>query len=170
MNSKKINSSYKRLSKSQSKSKTRKSPSESATTQMVGTITKGNDGGYWVVDKTKQGVHRWVPKHTAKMNGFEFLSSEYLKKNIGKTVKLHCREYRLEWPTKKDLTTGTFSIITFIPTGNTKVKGNYTEIEGHINFKGTNNKADFVMSSLQMDKNKNVSTNLMNTEVFVESK
>ena len=163
-----VNTKSKSLKKT--KNTSRKSPSESATTQMVGTIAKGNDGGHWVVDKTNQGVHRWVPKHSAKLNGFEFLSEEYLKNNVGKTVKLHCREYRLEWPTKKDVTNGTFSIITFIPTGNTKVKGNYTEIEGHINFEGTNNKADFVMSSLQMDKNKNVSTNLMNTEVFVESK
>ena len=152
------------------KNTSRKSPSESATTKMVGTIAKGNDGGHWVVDKTNQGVHRWVPKHSAKLNGFEFLSEEYLKKNIGKTVKLYCREYRLEWLNKKDVTNGVVSIITFIPSGNTKVKGNYTEIEGHINFEGTNKKTDFVMSSLQMDKNKNVSTNLMNTEVFVQSK
>ena len=49
--------------------------------------------------------------------------------------------------------------------------GKLVEIEGHINFNGTNNKADFILSSLQMSsKDKSISTNLMNTEVFVESK
>jgi hypothetical protein len=153
------------------KKENRKSPSESASAQTVGTIAKGNDGHYWVVDKTSIGIHRWVPSHSVKLNGLELLSEEYLHKNIGKTVKLHCREYRSEWPTKKDLTTGTFTTLTFIPSGNTKTKGNYTEIEGLINFKGTNNKSDFKMSYLQMNKKeKSVSTNLMNTEVFVEIK
>lgn len=156
------------------KSVTRKSPSESATSVSVGTITKGNDGLYWVVDKTDKGVHRWVHTQSSNLNGFELLSEEYLKKNIGKVVKLYCREYRLEWPTKKDLKkTGVFSIVTFIPTGNRKITNGekLVEIEGHINFDGTTNRSDFMLSSLQMStKNKNVSTNLMNTEIFIESK
>jgi hypothetical protein len=163
----------KTINKKTAKKENRKSPSESATSQKVGTIAKGNDGHYWVVVSTSKGVNRWVPSHSVKLNGLELLSEEYLHKNIGKTVKLHTREYRTEWPTKKDLTTGTFTTLTFIPSGKTKAnaKGNYAEIEGSINFNGTNNKADFKMSYLQMNKKeKRVSTNLMNTEVFVEIK
>ncbi len=163
----------KSVNKKTAKKENRKSPSESATSQKVGTIAKGNDGHYWVVLSTSKGVNRWVPSHSVKLNGLELLSEEYLHKNIGKTVKLHTREYRAEWPTKKDLTTGTFTTLTFIPSGKTKAnaKGNYAEIEGSINFNGTNNKADFKMSYLQMNKKeKRVSTNLMNTEVFVECK
>ena len=166
----------KKISRTTSKSKTkknvtRKSPSESASSLPLGTIAKGNDGLYWVVDKTEKGVQRWVHKNSSKLNGIELLSEEYLKKNIGKIVKLYCREYKLEWPTKKDLKKTT--VVTFIPSGNTKTTngGKLLDIEGHINFNGTKDKADFTVSSLQMSiKNKNVSTNLMNTEVFVESK
>ncbi len=166
----------KKISRTTSKSKTkknvtRKSPSESASSLPLGTIAKGNDGLYWVGDKTEKGVQRWVHKNSSKLNGIELLSEEYLKKNIGKIVKLYCREYKLEWPAKKDLKKA--SVVTFIPTGNTKTRkeGKLIDIEGHINFKGTKDKADFTLSSLQMStKNKNVSTNLMNTEVFIESK
>jgi hypothetical protein len=171
----KIKSKSKSLKSIRKTKKTlRKSPSESASIQMVGTIAKGNDGLHWVVDKTENGIKRWVHTKSSKLNGLELLSEEFLKKNLGKNVKLYCREYQLQWPHKKDFKqTGTHTIITFIPTGNNKNTngGKLVEIEGHINFNGTNNKADFILSSLQMSsKDKSISTNLINTEVFVESK
>ena len=41
-------------------STTRKSPEKSATLYSVGTVKKGNDGNFWVIKKTSNGVKRWV--------------------------------------------------------------------------------------------------------------
>ncbi len=158
----------------------RKSPMSSATEHKVGTIMKGNDYQYWVVDKTSNGTHRWVPSLNAEINNMKLLTIDYLAKNINKPIKLYCREYSSAWPKKTDKN---IYIIKFTPTGNAligkKILVDWLKtrkplipdrskfsIEGYINF--YIKKEDVQLSSLQVDtKNKKqVSTNLMNTEVF----
>jgi hypothetical protein len=178
-------------SKKIAKQSIRKSPSESATLYNVGTIMKGNDKRRWVVIKTNNGIKRWMLSESADLNGLKKISLDYLAKHVNKIVKLYCRGYQSFWPNKKDWSTrnGENSIITFIPTGNLIVnkkiiqngiigtlnskilQSRNIEIEGYINFDGTDKKENFVFSSLQMDhKNLSISTNLMNIEIFVENK
>ncbi len=45
--------------KNNSKTKTRKSPTESATLFTLGTIMKGNDGNMWIITETKTNIKRW---------------------------------------------------------------------------------------------------------------
>ena len=48
----------------------RPSPSQSASATKEGTIKQGNDGNMWIVKKTANGVHRWVPyKKPLKVKG-----------------------------------------------------------------------------------------------------
>jgi hypothetical protein len=154
----------------------RKSPSSSATEFKIGTIMKGNDKQYWVVNKTSSGIHRWVPKLNAEINGMKLLTTDYLSKNINKTIKIYCREYSLMWPKKNNKN---IYMITFKSTGNALIgkkllinwlkvqkpaipDKSHFSIEGYINY---NPKKTIVeLSSLQVDsKNKKlVSLNLMN--------
>ncbi len=154
----------------------RKSPDISATECIVGTIMVGNDKNKWVVDKTSNGTHRWVPILNAEINNMKYLTIDYLKKNINKKIKLYNREYRKNWPKKSDWTKepNTHYIIEFIPTGNAiigkKILENWLKQDKLINNKLLliEGAIDGKLSSLQVDtKNKKmVSYNLMNTETF----
>ncbi len=160
-----------------SKKQIRKSPIESATIFEVGTIKKE-----YVITETSNGVKRWTPMVNAKLNNMQLLTVDYLVKNIDKTVKLYVREYDNKFPSKSDWNkkNPTYQIMKFKPTGNAiigkKILVNWLKIqkpeikdnsmffiEGYL---------DSHLSSLQVDsKNKKVvSVNLMNSEVFVESK
>lgn len=160
----------------------RKSPSDSATVHPIGTIMRGLDGQNWVVDKTKIGIHRWTPQTSSTLNGMMILTTDYLSKNINKSITLYLREYINEWPKKEDWIKKipTHETITFKPTGNAivgkSVINNWLKkqdtfkkglsVEGYISFYSEKEH----LSSLQVDsKNKKtVSTNLMNTEVFIK--
>jgi hypothetical protein len=159
----------------------RQSPSDSATIHIVGSVMKGNDGQRWVVDKTSNGVHRWTPNVSCKLNDMMILTVDYLNKNINKPIKLYLREYSDLWPKKNEWNkhSPTHSTIIFKPTGNAIIgkkiipdwlktqtlfkKG--LNVEGYLSFDGKTQE----LSSLQVDsKNKKiVSNNLMNTDVFV---
>jgi hypothetical protein len=169
----------------------RGSPSESATAFSVGTIKRGNDGNSYVVTETSNKTHRWIHTINAEMNNMKLLTVDYLAKNINKPIKLYLREYRNEWAKKNDWSKKdpTHGIMIFKPTGNAimgkKILPNWLKtrkpemkdrsqfsIEGHLSFSISTKESDFSLSSLQVDsKNKKlVSYNLMNTEVFIESK
>lgn len=75
----------------------RPSPTESATMFMVGTIRKGNDGNYWIVNADVNGVQRWY-KHHGSINvnslGLSILDSEIknmLKEEVKNTLKTNTK-------------------------------------------------------------------------------
>ena len=182
-----------KISKTKSKklNKERKSPNESATLFGVGTMKKGNDNQIWVIMNDKNNNKRWVPKISVELNGLKALTTDYLAKNINKTIKLYNREYGNQWANKNDWLEKNkmkvkdlgYHTILFKPTGNAllgkKVLNNWLKtqqttikdntnfnIEGYISFDNDPNNMELL--SLQVDsKNKKiVSSNLINIESF----
>jgi hypothetical protein len=117
---------------------------------------------------------------SAEVNNMKLLTIDYLSKNINKTTKLYCREYSSEWPKKTDKN---IYIITFKPTGNAIIGKKILEdwlktnkpsntnisklnIEGYINFNPNKNNIKLFLLKVDSKNKKQVSTNLMNTEVF----
>ena len=164
-------------------SKIRKSPEESATEFPVGTIKKGNDKNKWVVMQTINGTKRWSPYTSVELNEYRALTIDFLKKNIGKEIKVYEREYNDTWVKKSEKMLKS----TFIPTGNAVYGKNFTVIEnwlktlkpeikdniifgieGYLKYPGEK----FKLASLQVDsKNKStVSSNIVNMEAFIKIK
>jgi hypothetical protein len=162
-------------------SKVRKSPEESAIEFPIGTIKKGNDKNKWVITQTASGVKRWSPYTSVELNGYKALTVNYLKKNIGKEIKVYEREYKDTWVKKSEKMFRS----TFIPTGNAVSGKNFTVIENWLktqkpeikdntifgiegNLKYPGEKINLV--SLQVDsKNKSlVSSNIINMEAFIK--
>ena len=101
--------------------KVRKSPSESATLFPEGTMKKG-----WVVKKAANGVQRWIPEVSVEMNGFKKFTVDHAAKKIGKTITLYAREYSDMWPSKNAWTNpenSTYVRFLFTPNGAAGVMG-----------------------------------------------
>lgn len=97
----------------------RPSPTTSATSVPQGSIDFGNDEKPWVVIKASNGVQRWVPYVSAKLNGLRVLSLDILEKNIGKPVVIYERPASCMWPSgprEKGMDT-----YTFVPNGDARL-------------------------------------------------
>jgi hypothetical protein len=89
-------------SKTKNTKNTRKSPTESATSMIEGTIRRGNDGQLWVIKKSSNGIPRWMPYISVELNGFKALTIDYLANNIGKEIEIYEREEEDIWPKQTD--------------------------------------------------------------------
>lgn len=81
-----------------SHSSSRPSPDISATSVPIGTIEEGNDGEPWVAVMAKNGVQRWMPYTSAKLNGMRVLTVDYLAQNVGKSFVIYDRSMSNKWP------------------------------------------------------------------------
>lgn len=167
------------------KVKERKAPEESATSLPEGTMKAG-----WVIKKSSNGVPRWMPKKSVELNGFRLFTTDFAAKNIGKSLILYLREYQDMWPKKNAWTTSkdsSYYKYKFIPNGDgikgkTKIenwlktqkpeikKGDHFYIDGPVYECIKNNCNNHFSDSLQVDSTGGqfVSSNLMNTEIFVK--
>jgi hypothetical protein len=93
-----VNKNKTRNSTCKNKQITRKAPVISATERLEGAIEWGNNGGKWVVVKTENGIHRWVPYYSASMFGYAPLTAKLLRKNINKPVTVYERSSQTAWP------------------------------------------------------------------------
>ena len=160
------------------KLKGRKAPEESATSLPEGTMKAG-----WVIKKASNGVPRWIHQESVELNGLKLLTVDYAAKHIGKPITLYCREFKDTWPSKshwspkKDATHYT---LTFTPNGNARVGSKV--LEGWLKSSGPVKKGylidgpvlqgkELLVDGVQLDSNggKLMSTNFMNTEVFVKA-
>ena len=161
--------------------KVRKAPVESATSLPEGTIK-----GKWVIKKVTGGSQRWMPISSVELNGFRLFTTDYAAKHIDKPIILYCREYKEVWPSKtawSKPSDSTYTKVTFVPNGDA-IKGK-TRIPGWLKTKTPaikkgdqfaidgplyENRTHFA-DSVQVDSSdgKMLSTNLMNTEVFVKA-
>jgi hypothetical protein len=160
--------------------KVRKAPIESATSLPEGTI-KGN----WVIKKVAGGSQRWMPTTSAELNGFRLFTTDYAAKHSGKPIILYTREYKEVWPSKTAWSKpadSTYTKLTFVPNGDA-IKGK-TRLDGWLKTKSPAIKkgdrfaidgplyenGKYFADSVQVDSSdgKRLSTNLMNTEVFVK--
>lgn len=163
------------------KLKVRKAPEESATSMPEGTMKAG-----WVIKKASNGVPRWVQQTSVELNGFELLTVDYAQKHVGKPITLFCREFKEEWPSKSDWSQkkdSTHYTLTFTPNGDAKMgskvlngwlksrkpgvkKNSIFLIDGPVLQKG-----NLLVDGVQLDSHgqKLMSTNFMNTEVFVKA-
>jgi len=82
----------------QTRKDNRKGPKSSATAHPEGAIEWGSDGNRWVVKKTANGVHRWVPFHSAILFGWKPLTVKVLADKIGNTITVHEQELSDKWP------------------------------------------------------------------------
>lgn len=166
--------------------KNRLSPTESATLYSEGTILKGNNTRYWVVKKTKSGIHRWVPQESVEINGFRKLTVDYLETMIDKEVKIYTREYSDMWPSKDIMKES--PILRFIPNGDARIDNNKKVFTNWLHTRTPSIKPGqyfyvvgkgfydygrgetYQNMELQVDSKNGqiVSPNLMNTEAFVK--
>lgn len=159
--------------------KVRASPAESATSLPEGTIKAG-----WVTKKAANGVQRWVPEASVELNGFRKLTTDYAAKHIGKSISLYTREYNETWPAKSAWSRppdSTHVVFQFVPDGDGLVgarrlngwlktqkpevkRGTVFSISGPVLEKGKH-----LVDGVQVDSvgKRLLSTNFMNTEVFV---
>jgi hypothetical protein len=163
------------------KIKNRISPPESAADFEEGTILIGNDKCKWVVKKSKSGIPRWIPFSSTKLFGLKPLTLDVLTKNIGKNIKIYCREYGLKFPHIND---DDMYSVTFIPSGDAKYRkqkevfSNWLKLrKPDINFKKPfsivgkikyNNHTEFLDFALAAGPNL-VSMNFLSTECFVSN-
>lgn len=97
----------------------RPSPELSATEVEEGTIMSGNNGRLWVAVAAKNGVQRWTPYASTKLNGLQLLTVDYLAKHIGKPIKIYDRDFSDQWPSgprDRDLESWVF-----VPNGDAKL-------------------------------------------------
>ena len=160
----------------------RPSPSDSATAYPHGTIKMGNDGNKWVIKIGENGIPRWIPYHSAVINGFRALTIDYLSKNIGKELIIFEREFKNEWPRPID---SNMYRLRWIPSGDAKYLKNKGILAGWLKTQKPviKDRTVFLLLGqgdwykdeeltempLQVDsKNKKiVSSNIMNMEAFV---
>jgi hypothetical protein len=155
---------------------TRKAPAISATAVPEGTKREGQDGRMWIVK-----ARRWLPAASVKLNGYQALTVDVLRKHIGKTLTVYEREYEEMWPKKSEKM---FSY-RFRPSGNAKqgmvIRKNWLRtqvpaIPDHVLFfvegEGTlHNPPKMEPLELQVDSldKKRVSSNVLNMEAFVRT-
>ena len=127
-----------------------------------------------------------MPITSVELNGFRLFTTDYAAKHIGKPIMLYTREYKETWPSKtawSKPSDSTYTKLIFVPNGDA-IKGK-TRIPGWLKTKSPaikkgdrfaidgplyeNNK--YFADSVQVDSSdgKMLSTNLMNTEVFVKA-
>ena len=174
-----------RKKRSVTKGKTRKAPTESATSLPEGTIKAG-----YVIKKASNGVPRWVPSVSAELNGFRFLTVDYVMKHLGKPITLYAREYSDVWPKKNAWSKNadaTHYIVKFTPNGDairekTRLsgwlrtqkpeitKGSHFSIDGPVYQCSSGKCQDHLFDGVQVDANgkKLMSFNFFTTDVFVK--
>ena len=165
--------------------KVRSSPTESATSVPEGTMKDG-----WVVKKAGTS-QRWMPATSVELNGFRLFTVDYAAKHLGEGIPLFCREYKDMWPTanawvkKAD---PTHVVMKFAangsagPAGAAKRQTNWYKkrttikagkpfmLDGPVylckNVKCSS--SELMGDGVQADAKGRISTNFMNTEVFVK--
>jgi len=144
-----------------------------------GTIQSG-----WVIKNATNGVPRWVRQESVELNGFRLLTLDYVARHIGHPITLHCREFKDTWPSKtawRPNRDATHYKLTFTPTGNARVGAKV--LEGWVRSRRPPVKAgslfyidgpvlqgkELLTDGVQLDSREGriLSTNFMNTEIFV---
>ena len=162
--------------------KGRKSPSASATLYPEGTIEFGSDSDRWVVKETEKGIKRWVPAHSTSLFGYRPLTAKILAKHINKPITVYERQSQNFWPKKSS----DFDVkYTFTASGDAElIKNKGKDVKVFPNWlknkmpavkkndifiiKGTMKSKD-LDATIQVAPlpGELVSTNLMNTDAFV---